>query len=201
MVYTPTQYCCNSGCTNCGVGINKKCVKQFSDKLPCKPDYHANGFTRLGKKAFNAYNIEYGYFPDYLKCFCRTRGKDCKMKTYNSCNCSKECVSVSLRIQSELSKNRSYMKVYNRFQDITYNTVDGWPPTTAQPTGHRNGHKTNTLADNNREVRESMEHRLYRYKGVVYGYREFVEITVVCDGKQIKVKRRVSCLPGAIKIS
>jgi hypothetical protein len=201
MVYKPTQYCCNSGCTNCGFGVNKKCVKQFSDKQPCKPDYHINGFNKLGKKAFNAYNIDYGYFPEHLKCLCRTRGKDCKMKTAKSCNCSKECVKVSLMIQKELSENRSYMKVYNRYQDITYNTVDGWPPTTATVMGNSNVGRVNTLAENQQEVIARLERRLYRYKGRTYGHREYIDVTIVCDGEPKIVKKRVSCIPGAVRVS
>jgi len=201
MGYNPTQFCCNSGCTNCGFGVNKKCVKQFSENLPCKPDYHKNGWDKMGKKAFNAANIEYGYFPEYLKCFCRTRGKDCKMKTYKSCNCSKECVKVSLMIQKELSKNKSYMKVYNKYQDITYNTVDGWPPTSASSTGTSNSARANTLEQNRQEVIDRLDRRFYKYKGRTYGHREYVDVTIICDGEPKIVKKRISCIPGAVRIS
>ena len=199
--YSPFQYCCNSGCTNCDFGVNRKCVKQFSKKKPCIVDNYKNGFHNLGQKTFNAQNIEFGYFPEHLKCFCRQRGKDCKMLIKKNCNCSKECVKLSLMIQKELSKNRSYMKVYNPYQDITYNTVDGWPPLPAQPTGHLNGSRSNTLQDNMNEAIARLDRRLYRYMGRIYGYREFVDYSFMCKGVKKTVKRRVCCIPSAVRIS
>ena len=202
--YSPFQFCCNSGCTNCGFGVNKKCVKQFSKKKPCRVDNYKNGFSTLGKKAFNAYNIEYGYFPEHLKCFCRQRGPSCKIHIKKSCNCSNECVKLSLIIQKELSKNKSYMKVLNRYQDITYNTVDGWPPTAAEPTGHLSGSRSNTLAENMEEATAKLDRRFYRYNGGTYGHREFVDYAIMCGTppnttKKI-IKRRVSCIPSAVRI-
>ena len=34
-----------------------------------------------------------------------------------------------------MHKGIGYYKVYNKYQDYTYNTVDNWPPTMASPTG------------------------------------------------------------------
>ena len=202
--HPPSYFCCNSGCTNCRFSTNRKCVKQFSNAKKCTVDFHKNGFDVLGKNTFNTYNIEYGYFPDYLKCFCRTRGKKCKMKTYKQCNCSNECVKISLIIKNKLSKHRSYMKVYNPYGDITYNSVDGWPPTAASSTGHLSGTlritPQNTKLDILRDLQEQVvarsEKRFYKFNGKIYGHRERVNYPI-----SSKCKRQVSCIPTAVRIS
>jgi len=96
------------------------------------------------------------------------------------------------------------MKVLNRYQDITYNTVDGWPPTAAEPTGHLSGSRSNTLAENMEEATAKLDRRFYRYNGGTYGHREFVDYAIMCGTppnttKKI-IKRRVSCIPSAVRI-
>ena len=193
---SPSYFCCNTNCTNCNYEVNKKCVKQFSKKI-CRKDNYKNGYERLGQHAFNVYNIQYGYYPAELKCFCFLCGKDCNMKTYQNCNCSSKCAKVSNAIRKQLSKNRSYIKVLNPYQDINYSTNDGWPPTVASPTGAQN----NTYQQNINDIISRLERRLYKYNGKIYGYRQRLDYTYMCNGDKKTRKMMVACIPGAIRIS
>ena len=196
--HTSQYFCCNRNCTNCRFkngsnSINKQCMNRLSKKI-CHPDNYKNGYHRLGQKAWNTYNIQYGHFPEHLKCFCRTAGKNCKMKTFKSCDCSHQCVKLSAIIRKKLSENKSYMKVMNPYGDINYNTVDGWPPIMATPSGD---HYKNLNIDN---ALQHYDSRLHKYMGKIYGYRDFVEHTFMCGGKKITRKTRVCCIPSAVRI-
>ena len=203
--HKPTDFCCNTSCSNCRFSLNKECVANFSKKKKCNVDFYKNSFQVLGKDAFNTYNINYGYFPEDIKCLCRSRGHKCRMKTYKQCNCSMPCIKLSALIRKKLSQNKSYMKVNNRYGDITYNSVDGWPPTMAQPTGYLNGTlylnpnstKLERLRNMEQQVIARAEKRYYRYNGKIYGYRE--KVAYPPNSKTCKIE--VYKVPTAVKIT
>jgi len=97
----------------------------------------ANGYNKL---VWDIQNIEYGNTSQYLNCECNQyqniKYKNQKLKSNGykhctNCNCNKGCNKLN---KEYLTNCKKYLKVYNRFGDITYNTVDGWPPLGANNT-------------------------------------------------------------------
>ena len=136
-----TYFCCKKNCSNSHMSENKKCIKRLRNKLIINNTNYPGGIVKIRKMGVNGYgkyiweiqNIDYGYWPQSAICACSTSCKKSKkcVKKKSCCNCNKNCSKISNNIRKNC---RPFMKVYNRYGDINYNTVDGWPPTAATPT-------------------------------------------------------------------
>jgi hypothetical protein len=198
---TPSDFCCKKNCSNCNVKENMKCRIAMAKKI-CRPQNYKNGIQRLGQYPWMVHNLQWGNFPDHLKCFCQTCDKSVK----SCCNCNCACNKLSKKIKQKMKNNIGYFKVYNRYQDYTYNTVDGWPPTMATSTtdtqhGHGMSDYVHLVHDLKKKVTGYQKilsnGQLYQYKGQLYS--EHVKVPVydsICN-KTVMVK--VPCARGAIK--
>lgn len=143
--YQPSYFCCNLNCKGCNATINKDCIKQLKKKVYISSGNSAPSIIKVQEQGANAYNklvwliqnIEYGNASIALKCNCNQYNTfDYKKNKYNikhctNCNNNKGCNKLNNKYRKECLK---YLKVYNTFGDINYNTVDGWPPLGANNT-------------------------------------------------------------------
>ena len=207
---TPNYFCCKKNCYNCNVPENVECKKRFAKKI-CRTHNYINGIQKLGQYPWMVYNLQWGNYPEYLKCYCATCGLNKKNKTIipignvkQCCNCNPACNKLSKKIREKMHKGIGYFKVYNKYQDYTYNTVDGWPPQMASPTGdskhgHGNLKYIELIRDLNKKViafnKINDAAPLYLYKGRLYS--QYARVPVKRCNKTSMIQ--VPCAPGSKK--
>ena len=206
---TASDFCCKKNCANANVPEVLKCRKAIAKKI-CRKDNYYNSIQNLGQYPWMVYNLQWGNYPDYLKCFCETCGKN-KNKLKNNvkdcCNCNTACNKLSKKIRNKMRNNIGYFKVYNPYQDYKCSTVDGWPPQIASPTGdHKTGHGTKTYVELVNELKtrkitgynKQIENpQMYVYEGRLYS--QYAKVPVFIKKKNKTYKVQVPCAPGARK--
>tara|TARA_B100000963_G_scaffold307138_1_gene282060 strand:+ start:2186 stop:2872 length:687 start_codon:yes stop_codon:yes gene_type:complete len=200
---TASQLCCKSNCSNCIGNNNLECRINKAKKI-CRIDNYKNAIQRIGQYPWMAQNLQWGNYPDYLKCFCQT----CDKKVHDCCNCNCACNKLSKNIRKKINQKIGYFKVYNPYQDYTYNTVDGWPPLGAKPTGDsQHGHGVNTYIHLVRDLKSKKvigynkiytNKILYKYRGQIYS--EHVKIPVYDKKCNKYVMVQIPCVRGAVRM-
>ena len=176
----------NTSKTACDYCCKKNCsnsklpavelCKKNIAKKLCRIDTYRNGIQKLGQFAWGTYNIQTG------------------VRYPRIVNCKK------------VGKCKTYFKVNNPYQDNTYNTVDGWPPMMASPTGDdRHGAGTASYIEIVRDLQKKaiaykyieQNQQLYFYKNKLYNKNAIVEVFNPECNKTYKIQ--VPCAPGAKK--
>lgn len=198
---TASDFVCKKNCANCKVDANMKYRKEFAKKI-CRTNHYKNGIQRLGQYPWMVYNLQWGNYPDHLKCFCQT----CDGNVHQCCNCNCACNKLSKDIKKKIHQKIGYFKVYNPYQDYSYNTVDGWPPQMATPTrdahhGHGVNNYIQLVRDLNKKVigfnKTFSEGQLYLYKGRLYSQHVKVPVYDPVCNKTVMVQ--VPCARGSVK--